>query len=142
MDRDTLIDNLFMAFPIVHKKILKNVSFADCTKQQMGLLFSIKKHDNMPMSFYSEKLAIPRSNLTVIADKLFADGLIERHADANDRRVISLKITDKGNKYIERFIESSKKEIYNKLDGLSEEDILLLNESISNILNILSKVKN
>jgi DNA-binding MarR family transcriptional regulator len=73
----------------------------DISKQQMGSLFHMCKDNGRPMSYYSEKMMIPKSNLTVVSDKLIKEGYVDREFDPSDRRIIILNITEKGKAYLE-----------------------------------------
>ena len=95
MERAKLIENMMTFFPLLHKKMVKRWPLSSISKLQFELLFSIIKHDGMPMSYYSEKMLISRPNLTGLSDKLIEEGLVERLQDPDDRRIIILKATKK-----------------------------------------------
>lgn len=92
------------------------------------------------MSFYSEKMEIPKSNLSVMSDKLFYEGLIERNLDPSDRRVITLTITQKGEEYLTECLNQRKATIISRLETLDEEDVKRLNELVEETIKILGKL--
>lgn len=140
MDRETLAENLFNFLPLMFKRLMKAHPHFEMPKQQMGLLFHISKNNRRPMSYYSEKMMIPKSNLTVISDKLIKEGFVERDFDANDRRVIILALTQKGEEYINENIKKIKWEIMERLESFSDEDIKRLNELIEEMKEIFYRL--
>jgi MarR family transcriptional regulator, organic hydroperoxide resistance regulator len=73
------------------------------TPQQAMLL----RHLGQPrtMSDVAVALACDRSNVTGLVDRLTARGLVERVADANDRRIKYLVLTEQGRTYRARLQE-------------------------------------
>ena len=139
-DREKLAENIQTFVPFIFKKLIKSMPNFEISKHLLELLFLIKKEDKKPMSYYSEKMMIPKSNLTVMADKLFEDGFIEREFDPNDRRVIILKITEKGDKYLCEHVKKMKQLMIKKLDLFNDEDIKRLNELLEEIRAIFNKM--
>src|SRR5438034_9136734 len=54
--------------------------------------------DSLPLGQLAERLACVKSNVTQLVDRLEADGLVTRAADANDRRSRLAVLTDAGRK--------------------------------------------
>ena len=92
------------------------------------------------MSYYSEKMMISNPNLTVLADKLINKDFLERIYDPSDRRIISLKITEKGEKYLEDQRNMVKIKLIKKFDSLDAEDIKKLNELMEEMNSIFEKI--
>jgi MarR family transcriptional regulator, organic hydroperoxide resistance regulator len=59
----------------------------------------------LPMRSLAELLVCDASNVTGVADRLEARGLVERRSDAHDRRVKVLAITPRGAELRERVLE-------------------------------------
>lgn len=140
MDRETLAGNLLNILPTMFKKLMRVHPHFEMPKQQMGLLFHISKEDGRPMSYYSEKMMVPKPNLTVIADKLINEGYVERAFDPNDRRVVILALTKKGEEYINENFTRIKEEMAERLNSLNDEDIERLNELILEMKAIFDRL--
>ncbi|HYF83837.1 MAG TPA: MarR family transcriptional regulator [Clostridia bacterium] len=140
MDREKLAENLLNFLPAMFKKLMRVHPTFEMPKQQMGLLFHISKENRKPMSYYSEKMMVPKPNLTVIADKLINDGFVERAFDSNDRRVIILALTKKGEEYINENIKRIKGEMMERLDSFNDKDIERLNELILEMKEIFDRL--
>ena len=140
MDREKLAENILNFLPLMLKRLMKAHPHFEMPKQQMGLLFNISKENRKPMSYYSEKMMIPKSNLTVISDKLIKEGFIERDFDSNDRRVIILALTQKGEEFISENIKRIREEMVERLDSFNDEDIKRMNELIEEMKEIFYKL--
>jgi len=140
LDREKLAENLLNFLPAMFKKLMRVHPTFEMPKQQMGLLFHISKENRKPMSYYSEKMMVPKPNLTVIADKLINDGFVERAFDSNDRRVIILALTKKGEEYINENIKRIKGEMMERLDSFNDKDIERLNELILEMKEIFDRL--
>jgi DNA-binding MarR family transcriptional regulator len=62
----------------------------------LGLLAIIAHHPGQPQSRLAEAIALKRSSLVPIIDRLEGDGLVERRPSPNDRRYKSVWLTAKG----------------------------------------------
>lgn len=138
--RDKLIESMMTLFPMVHKKMSRSWPNCGLSKLQFELLYMILKANGRPMSFYSEKMMISRSNLTGLCDKLIEQGLVERLADPDDRRIIILKLTTRGIDFMNKHRETIKQQMVKKLDSLDDQDVSRLNDLIDEIKAILNKM--
>jgi len=66
----------------------------DLTPPQMGVLIALD--DGLSMSSLATMMQCDASNITWMTDRLEERHLVERHADANDRRVKRLVLTEEG----------------------------------------------
>lgn len=140
MEREKLAENILNFLPLMFKRLMKAHPPFDMPKQQMGLLFHISKEDRRSMSYYSEKMMVTKSNLTVLADKLINDGFVEREFDPDDRRVIILALTKKGEEYINENIKRIKGEMTERLNLFNDEDVKRLNELIEEMKAIFNRI--
>ncbi len=141
MDRRTLVDNMQIFLPLMFKKLVKSYPDFEISKQHLKLLYIIKNEDRKPMSYYSEKMSIPKSNITVMTNKLFEEGLIEREFDPKDRRIILIKLTDKGDEYLCECWDRIKQHMLRKIDVLDNEEVKRLNELIEEMKLIFNKIE-
>lgn len=140
MDREKLAENIQTFMPFIFKRVMKPLPNLEVSKQQLGLLFHIGSGKGNTMSYYSEKMMIPKSNITVMADKLIKEGYIERVFDPDDRRVIILNITEKGKDYLRECKETIGRTLVKRFDALSDADVKRLNELIEEMKSIFRKL--
>jgi len=101
---------------------------------------SLLKHSELTMGELSGALSVPFSKATRIVDSLVADGYLERLHDPDDRRVIKVALTDKGNRLhgtIESFTGEHVQQI---LSGLTPEEQEILFVLIRKVVSALEKV--
>ncbi|HEY9060260.1 MAG TPA: MarR family transcriptional regulator [Pseudobacteroides sp.] len=140
MERGKLVDNFLVFFPFVYKKLMRDMPVSDISRQKLGLLQLISSNDCNTMSYYSNKTMISKPNLTVMADKLIEENLIERMYDPNDRRVINLKITEKGKNVLEKHKIKVKETLLKKFEMLGDDEVKRLNELINEMESIMKNI--
>jgi len=140
VNRNQTIEYLLSYMPLFHKKIFRQVHFNKPPGQHLQLLLHIKKDSGKPMRYYGQKLLISKPNMTTLADKLIKEGLLKRQTDVNDRRIINLMITPKGENFLEFHKSNLKKLIIKRLEVLKDKDMQKLNDSFEEIQNIFSKL--
>lgn len=88
------------------KKLEKNLSQKmdefGITVAQSFILFSLLEKEGCTLSEIGNRAQIDNSSLTTMVDKLEREGLVERKLYAQDRRVITLFLTEAGRKLAER----------------------------------------
>lgn len=141
MNRDKLLDYILSFMPLLHKKLFKEHHGYKMSRHQMGILFSIKKENGKPMKHYCEKLMISKPNLSTVVNKLIEEDLLERKTDKKDRRIINLYITDAGEKLLTTQMDIVKKDMLNKLEVLSDDDIEKLIKNFEEMKSIFSKLE-
>ena len=77
----------------------------DLTFAQAHMLRLLEPGRPLPMSALAERLFCDASNVTGLADRLEARGLVERRAAASDRRVKALAITPRGSELRKRVLQ-------------------------------------
>ena len=74
---------------------------------------------SLPLGQLAERLACVKSNVTQLVDRLEADGLVSRAADANDRRSRLAVVTDTGRKAHNQgatILQAAERELFGPLD--------------------------
>lgn len=140
MQKQEMITNIITLFPAMMKKIRWYANFTEMPKQQLMLLHAISRHENMPMSFYSDRLIISKPNLTVLADKLIEAGHIERNAAPDDRRLIVLNITPRGRDYMGRVWNEMTESLMKKFERIDDKTLSRLNDIVVEMDEIISKI--
>lgn len=95
-----------------------NLSFA-----QFKALYRLNKKGPLKVSQLADSLGITPAATTGVTDKLLAEGYVKRERAENDRRIVFITITEKGEEIIRKVTESQKETIHMFFDVLPEEDI-------------------
>jgi DNA-binding MarR family transcriptional regulator len=83
---------------------------------------------------------ISKPNLTTMVDRLYADGLVERSADVNDRRVVNVALTPKGRDFLKRHKEEAAAFIESKLSLLDDTELEKLKCALDDLSDILVRI--
>ncbi len=87
------------------------------------ILFALRSSEKPPtMGELSAELGIPLSSATRMADGLVRAKFVERLQDRNDRRVVRLCMTQRGNQFIETAKSYMKERVLRVLRHFSEDE--------------------
>lgn len=134
------IDKLRCIHHAVYYKMLHN-NFEDnfpkikgLTHLEIGVLRVISENPGAMLIEISKKLAIPKSTLTSVVDRLERRGYVNRTISKKDRRSFELLLTEDGKCAQQQHIESEKM-IYKKIAGAFDAP-----EELSTFIELLQKV--
>ena len=89
-----VIAQLFRTYHILSRSMQSLLDRENITLAQMEALAYIWKKPGMTQQELAESLVVTKGNMTGLIDRLTKRGLVERRADAEDRRVNNLFLTD------------------------------------------------
>lgn len=129
--------------------IEKVFSFLRCMKEQMSLqndmmnlsmvqlhtLIFIKHHPATPMKAVAEYIKVELPSATNIVEKLVRLAYVKRQTDKEDRRLVLLNLTPKGDNLLSDATKERAKNMEKILTYLSEKD----RKELSRIFNTLIK---
>jgi MarR family 2-MHQ and catechol resistance regulon transcriptional repressor len=95
---------------------------SNLTISQFGALEALLHLGPMCQSVLSKKLLKSGGNITMVIDNLEKRGLVKRKRDTDDRRFISVHLTEKGEKLIQKVFPAHAKNIVNQMSVLSDEE--------------------
>ncbi len=81
---------------------------------------------------------ISKPNLTIMIDRLCSDGLVERSADPNDRRIVNVALTEEGVNFLIRHKEEVAKFIEGRLALLKDADLERLKHALDELVDLLN----
>ncbi len=73
------------------------------TSSQHTVLSTLAENDGLSLSEIGKRIYLDKPAITGLADRLEKDGLVERRRTSEDRRVIRLYLTKKGQNLLQRF---------------------------------------
>tara|TARA_R110000737_G_scaffold349777_2_gene386848 strand:- start:818 stop:1306 length:489 start_codon:yes stop_codon:yes gene_type:complete len=121
----TLQDDI--GFKLRLAQILAYRAFEDRVKgygaapRYLGLLAIIKASPGQPQSRLAEAVALQRSSLVTILDRLEKDGLLKRRGSDSDRRAKGVWLTKKGEAVTEELRAMAKESEERAISGLDAE---------------------
>ncbi len=117
----------FLRFNLIsNKKLQDDLEKLDLTPPQFYVLATIGYAGGLPFGEIGEKMMVTVSNLTGIVDRLEEKGLVVRERDAHDRRVIRVRLTEKGSKLYKNTIplfEKSISQFFSPLDKSQQKEL-------------------
>lgn len=141
---DNIVENLFAAMPVIHRKLLnfldESISHG-LSHYYFAILGMLSRVDALAVSDIGKRLWISKPQMTAMIDKMVALGLVARSPSAEDRRVIHISLTARGNEFLNEAKDNIKKNVAAKVSHLSQEDLKLLAVSLKNIINIGSRLE-
>jgi DNA-binding MarR family transcriptional regulator len=107
---------------------------------KLRLLIWLCTEPMLSMSTLGRLLYTSKSHITTLVDALINEGLVKRHYDPNDRRVINISITQEGIEKLEMAKFQIRSHIQKVISNLHENDLKVLHASGEKFIEIISKV--
>jgi DNA-binding MarR family transcriptional regulator len=122
------------AYRAVHALLTQELAKSSLTFPQYRVIRALGKFGAMPMNKLGEHMLVTPGNITGLIDRLERKGYIERVGLGTDRRVVTIKLTRKGEDSYQRTRIRHRKVVRRAMRGLSEEEKL-------SIARLLGKIK-
>ena len=137
------VSALFEIFPICQKFHLNTIDIPsmDLTKKQKLILYALSGGRSLNMSQLSSYLASSKEQATRAVSPLVKDEYVTRFRSDENRKMVYVKLTEKGNQLILQEKALVKEYLSKRFESLSKEDQELFHQSLSNILTILKKME-
>ena len=111
------------------------------TNLQLGALGSAYTNDNCMMRDLAQAMLVDPPAATRIVDELVGKNLIERVADSKDRRVVRLRITQKGREAVDRGHQEAAVLLAQILAKMNEEEQEALLKGLEGFINAVMAVE-
>lgn len=142
MDRAKTAEMMFHLIPLLDKEFVRPVE-----QQFKTILSSIQIHllvilieKKATMTELSQEMLMSKQQMTPIIDKLVSEGFVQREYDNLDRRIIRISITSSGLSIVESVKEKAMMILEKKIQHLDEQDMISLNNAISELQRIINKM--
>ena len=120
----------FLRFSLItNRKLEEALEKLELTGPQFYVLATIGYTGGIPFGEIGEKMMVTVSNLTGIVDRLEEKGIVVRERDAQDRRVVRVKLTDKGSKVYKSTIplfEKNVSQFFSPLNKTQQKELSTL----------------
>jgi len=144
MDKEELIENcanlLLDVVPMVRGNIVAHIHKEVTDKQwispgQMRIMYLIDGGEGTTSGLAArQRVSVPTVSRQV--DCLVSKGLLVRHRDENDRRIMLLELTPNGKQLLDTLTENTRQWLGQTIEALNEREI----EEISDVLELLRAV--
>lgn len=138
---DKAIENLISIHPLLSKSFTRSIrSKTNLNPGSLYVLGVLTRHGTLSMSEIGCKLSMPKPHITGLVDKLIAENLVERLYDPKDRRIVNVRITEKGVADFYAIKLEISQELRQKLQKLDAGTLQILSESSQHVKDILIKI--
>lgn len=122
-----ILVRLFANVLDIEEKCLKIGEFSDLSISEMHVIENIGLTKERTMSDTAKDLRITSGTLTTAIDNLIKKGYVARRRSAEDRRVVKIKLTEKGRAAYESHEDFHKDLVISALQQLNshEEEVLI-----------------
>ena len=107
------------------------------TTPQFNALLILKDNDDMTIGDLGNRMYLASSTATDLIDRMERDGLVSRVRDSNDRRVVRLRVLEKGFEMIQQVLNNRKRYLNEILGHLSREEIEALKKSLESLYTLM-----
>lgn len=132
-----LLVNLFNNVMDMEGRAVITSQFQDITNNDMHIIEAIGVEEPRNMSSIAHRMAVTVSTLTTNMNGLEKKGYIRRERSLEDKRVVYVRLTEKGKKAFYHHRDFHKKMIKAMVRDLSEEEMEILYRCLQNLNHFL-----
>lgn len=131
---DVLV-SLFNEIMEIERRVLITEEFKDISNNDMHIIEAIGNGEPKNMSTVAKALKITVGTLTIAINNLVKKGYVNRIRSEEDRRVVLIFLSKKGEQAFDHHAEFHKEMVAATLDGLNEQEEKVLVKALSNLSN-------
>jgi len=132
---------LARAASVFSKHSARDIERYGLTQPQFSVLEALGHLGPLTIGELGKKMLVTGGCMTVIVDNLERDGLVERIRSTEDRRVIKVGVTEKGNELFQRIFRQHATRITELASVLTEQEQLQLSELLKKLGLALKEVQ-
>ena len=144
--RNPIAQKLLEAFSQFHKLNWKQSPIVGLKSSEIMVLYSIKKRTppespGIKVSEISSALSVANPTITQLINALETNGYVERTMDQEDRRVVRVKLTGKGETTVDKATGAFFESFNGLVDYLGEEESNRFAEVLAKVYRYFSELK-
>jgi DNA-binding MarR family transcriptional regulator len=124
-----LADRLRLAVTRLARR-LRQQSGVGASPTQLSALATVERRGPIALGSLAEAERVKPPTMTAAVNRLVADGLLARHVDESDRRIVRVAITPTGRRLLARNRSRKTAELERRLRRLSAEDRRTLDRAV------------
>lgn len=129
------------ACQLMQQAVTKAIADLGIKPPHLDILVNLYRFDGISQQELARKLLVGRSNMSMLLPQLEKRGLIERNADAKDKRVLRLSLTEEGRRLTEEAMILQTGLIERTLSQAPEDRCLQVAEAMEDIIRILQTME-
>jgi len=138
---DKIIENLIYLHPLLSKSLTRSIrAKTNLNPGSLYILGMLSKYEMLSMSEIGCKLSMPKPHVTAQVDKLISEEMVERLFDPHDRRIINIRMTEKGKEDFKYIKQEVSLDMRGRIEKLDSQKLSILSESTQQVRDILSEI--
>jgi len=138
---DRIIENLIYLHPLLSKSLTRSIrAKTNLNPGSLYILGMLSKYEMLSMSEIGCKLSMPKPHVTAQVDKLIAEEMVERLFDPHDRRIINIRMTEKGKEDFKYIKQEVSLDMRGRIEKLDIQKLNTLSDSTQLVRDILSEI--
>ena len=125
------------ACQLMQLTLARNMAHLEIKPPHLDIMINLYRREGISQQELARKLLVGRSNMSMLLPQLEKRGLIERRADARDKRVLRLHLTDEGKAITEQAMKIQTALIDTVMETASEERCLMVADHMEKIIEVL-----
>ncbi|AEV20300.1 MarR family transcriptional regulator [Geobacillus sp. G4] len=109
------------------------------TPPQFVALQWLLEEGDLTVGELSNKMYLACSTTTDLVDRMERNGLVARVRDEHDRRVVRIRLLEKGERIIEEVIEKRQRDLASVLESFSDEEIVVFERCLRKLHQEMTK---
>lgn len=127
-----ILVRLFASILDIEEKCLRS-EFKDLSITEIHAIDSIGLNNERTMSDTAKDLGITSGTLTTAVDNMIKKGYVERRRSNKDRRVVMIKLTEKGSLAYKAHMDFHKELVFSALKNLNTHEAEILIKTLTKI---------
>ncbi|APV44797.1 DNA-binding transcriptional regulator, MarR family [Dehalogenimonas formicexedens] len=136
---DEIADSAYHALHLLHRDLV-NLPGRKIVHHNLAILNLLALNGPLPASELAGRLSLTRPQMTQFIDRLESENAVSRSSDINDRRRISIKITDQGRSILAGYRRAVRDHIADKLNNLGAGRAEALVKALSQVIDITQEL--
>lgn len=117
----------------VERALARALTPLDLKPAHLDLMMNIYRHPGLSQQEVANKLLVGRSNITMLLPQMEKRGLVERRADSNDKRILRLHLTEKGERLLARALKIHLELVNKAMSGSSARECDIVGNAMKRV---------
>ncbi|MBC3887564.1 MarR family transcriptional regulator [Acetobacterium paludosum] len=111
----------------------------NCSKNELFMMLLLYRRSDVNMTQIADYIGVPLNTATGIVARMEKRGLVSRERSVEDKRVVTIHMTDDGLGTIKRIISEMSRYGQLAMDSFTQEEIQLVFKLIDKVMDTLSR---
>jgi DNA-binding MarR family transcriptional regulator len=123
---DLFFQTLYEVIPLLKKRFQlthEQIEYGSVTNTHFPLLFALYSGGPLTMTETAKRLGLSKPRMTLQVETLFEEGLIERLTNREDRRLITIRLTERGGDFVKHLKALMKDKAWKVFSVLPDETL-------------------